>query len=81
MPSTVVIAFAVAAPSAPGYVGIFWWAAEEALVLFGVPETMGFTFGLLSWVVQMIVIMALGAWALAKLDLSLSDVQKESQAA
>ncbi|HEY8517542.1 MAG TPA: lysylphosphatidylglycerol synthase transmembrane domain-containing protein [Candidatus Binatia bacterium] len=73
--TTVVVAAAVSVPSAPGFIGVFWAGSEIALGLFGVPKSMGFTFGVLNWLVQMVVIIALGMWSMSRLNLSLGDVK------
>jgi uncharacterized protein (TIRG00374 family) len=79
--STVVVAAAVSVPSAPGFIGVFWAGAEIALGLFGVPKSMGFTFGVLNWLVQMVTIISLGMWSLSRLNLSLGDVKAAPGAA
>lgn len=79
--STVVVAAAVSVPSAPGFIGVFWAGAEIALGLFGVPKSMGFTFGVLNWLVQMVTIISLGMWSLSRLNLSLRDVKAAPGAA
>jgi hypothetical protein len=73
--TTVVVAAAVSVPSAPGFIGVFWAGAEIALGLFGVSKSVGFTFGVLNWLVQMVVIIGLGMWSLSRLNLSLGDVK------
>jgi uncharacterized protein (TIRG00374 family) len=73
--TTVIVAVAVSVPSAPGFIGVFWAGSEIALDLFGVPKSMGFTFGVLNWLVQMVTICALGMWSLSRLQLSLRDVR------
>jgi hypothetical protein len=73
--TTVVVAAAVSVPSAPGFIGVFWAGAEIALGMFGIPKSMGFTFGVLNWLVQMVVIISLGMWSLSRLNLSLGDVK------
>jgi glycosyltransferase 2 family protein len=73
--TTVVVAAAVSVPSAPGFIGVFWAGAEIALGMFGISKSMGFTFGVLNWLVQMVVIIGLGMWALSRLNLSLGDVK------
>lgn len=73
--TAVVIAFAVAVPSAPGFIGVFWAGAEIALGIFGVDKSMGFTFGVLNWIVQMVVICAMGVWSMGRLQLSLADLR------
>lgn len=73
--TAVVIAFAVAVPSAPGFIGVFWAGAEIALGIFGVDKSMGFTFGVLNWIVQMVVICSMGAWSMGRLQLTLADLR------
>lgn len=73
--TTVVVAAAVSVPSAPGFIGVFWAGAEIALGMFGIPKSMGFTFGVLNWLVQMVVIISLGMFSLSRLNLSLGDVK------
>jgi uncharacterized protein (TIRG00374 family) len=72
--TTVIVAVAVSVPSAPGFIGVFWAGSEIALDLFGIPKSMGFTFGILNWLVQMVTICGLGMWSLSRLQLSLRDV-------
>lgn len=73
--TTVVVAAAVSVPSAPGFIGVFWAGAEIALGIFGIGKSVGFTFGVLSWLVQMVVIISLGMLSLSRLNLSLGDVK------
>lgn len=79
--ATVIIAAAVSAPSAPGFIGVFWAGAQMALGLFGIPRSTALTFGLLNWVVQMVVILAMGTWALSRLNLSLGEVASAARTA
>lgn len=73
--TTVIVALAVSVPSAPGFIGVFWAGSELALGLFGVDKSMGFTFGFLSWIVQLVVIVAMGMWSMSRLNLSFGDVR------
>lgn len=73
--TTVIVALAVSVPSAPGFIGVFWAGSELALSLFGVDKSMGFTFGFLSWIVQLIVIVAMGMWSMSRLKLSFGDMR------
>ncbi len=73
--ATVIVALAVSVPSAPGFIGVFWAGSEVALGLFGVPKSMGFTFGVLCWLVQLVVIVALGFWSMSRLQLSFGDMR------
>ncbi len=78
--STVIIALAVSVPSAPGFIGVFWAGAEIALELFGQPKSLGFSFGVLSWLVQMVVIIGLGGWSMTRVGLSLGDMRRTAAA-
>jgi uncharacterized protein (TIRG00374 family) len=73
--TTVIVAVAVSVPSAPGFIGVFWAGSEIALDLFGIPKSMGFTYGVLNWLVQMVTICGLGMWSLSRLQLSFRDVR------
>jgi hypothetical protein len=78
---TVIVAAAVSVPSAPGYVGVFWAGSQMALGLFGISRSTALTYGLLNWVVQMIVILALGMWSLSRLNLSLGEMAQAAKSA
>jgi uncharacterized protein (TIRG00374 family) len=78
--TAVVVAVAVAVPSAPGFIGVFWAGSEIALSVFGVDKSMGFTFGVLNWIVQMVVICAMGLWSMSRLNLSFSDLRRGAEA-
>lgn len=71
---TVIVAAAVSVPSAPGYVGVFWAGSQMALALFGISRSTALTYGLLNWIVQMVVILGLGMWSLTRLNLSLGEM-------
>jgi len=79
--TTVIVAVAVSAPSAPGFLGVYQAGSEVALRLFGVAKTASDAFGILTWAVQMVVIVALGMWCLARLNLSLGDVAAQAEEA
>lgn len=72
--TAVIVAAAVSVPSAPGFIGVFQAGSSMALALFGVGDSTAFTFGMLTWVVQMVVIVPLGLWSLARLRLSFGDM-------
>jgi hypothetical protein len=52
-----------------------------ALALFGIPRSTALTYGLLNWLVQMVVILALGMWCLSRLNLSLGEVAETARTA
>jgi uncharacterized protein (TIRG00374 family) len=69
-----VIAFGVAVPQAPGYVGVYEAAIRGTLLLFGVPPTRSVSFALLFHIGGFIPITLLGFMSLAKTRFSLSDL-------
>lgn len=79
--TTVIVAAAVSVPSAPGFIGVFQAGSKMALALFGVSDSTALAFGLLTWVVQMVVIVSLGIWALSRLNLSLGEMTTPSGSA
>ena len=51
-----------------------------ALALFGIDRSTALSYGLLNWIVQMVVILSMGAWSLSRLDLSLGEVAQAARA-
>jgi uncharacterized protein (TIRG00374 family) len=76
--TSVIVAVAVSVPSAPGFIGVFWAGSEIALGLFGIDRSLAFSFGVLNWLVQMVVICAMGSWSLGVLKISLKDLRREN---
>lgn len=64
-----VLAFAVAAPSAPGFFGVFEAASKVALGVYGVDDTVAVSYALGYHILGWIPITAIGFWYLAKLGL------------
>jgi len=79
--ATVIVAAAVSVPSAPGFIGVFWAGSQMALGLFGIDRSTALSYGLLNWIVQMVVILSMGAWSLSRLDLSLGEVASAARGA
>ena len=75
--TAVIVAVAVSVPSAPGFIGVFWAGSEIALGLFGIDRSLAFSFGVLNWLVQMVVICCMGSWSLGVLKISLSDLWRQ----
>ena len=78
---TVIVAAAVSVPSAPGFIGVFWAGSQMALALFGIDRSTALSYGLLNWVVQMVVILSMGTWSLSRLNLSLGEVASAARSA
>jgi len=77
--ATVIVAAFVSAPSAPGFLGVYQAGSEIALKLFDVHKNASDAFGILTWAVQMVVIVALGMWCLARLNLSLGEMAAKAE--
>jgi uncharacterized protein (TIRG00374 family) len=69
------IAFGVAAPSTPGYFGVFELVTAAALALFGVPASLGIAYGVTYHITTFLPIVLLGFWSLARTGLHLRDVR------
>jgi uncharacterized protein (TIRG00374 family) len=70
------LAFGIAAPSTPGYFGIFELVAAAALALFGVPTEIGVAYGITYHVATFVPITLLGLWSLARSGLSVRDATR-----
>ena len=80
----VVVAFVgigVSIPSAPGYVGVFHFAAVKAVALFGVAETVGLGFAIVFHVSQVVPVTLTGWLYLMREQLSLSEARAGSAVA
>ena len=79
----VVLAFVglgVSIPSAPGYIGVFHFAAVLATGIFRVPETEGFGYGIVFHASQFIPVTLIGWLALVREHLSLGDATRTGSA-
>ena len=73
-----VVAFGVAAPSAPGFVGVFEAAAKAGLAVYGVSGTQALSWAIGYHVLGFIPITVIGIWYFMRLGLRLSDVRRAS---
>ncbi len=77
---TVVTAVAVAAPSAPGFIGSFQLGCRIALVeLLGVPESDAIAYSVALHVLQFVAVIAAGSFSLAAQGMRLSDIGQVSE--
>lgn len=70
-----VLAFGVAVPSTPGYVGVFEALIVAVLVIFGVERDLAFAFAVTYHVTTFVPIGLLGAWSLSRTPVSLRDLR------
>jgi uncharacterized membrane protein YbhN (UPF0104 family) len=75
------LAFAVAAPSAPGFFGPFEAASKVALSVYGVNETVAVSYALGYHLLGWIPITVIGFWYLGKMGLHLKELGEGSKSA
>lgn len=74
----VMIALAVAAPGAPGFVGTFQLGCVVALALFAYPEEFGVAYSIVLHAIQALTVVVCGFVILHRRGLHLSDISKEA---
>jgi len=82
--TVVIVAAFVFLPQAPGFTGTWNAACDMSLKQFGVPHDQVVAYGLVTWLIQIVVNVGAGAIALAFQDLSVRElvaVSKEGASA
>ena len=74
-----VTAIAVAAPSAPGYVGAFQLGCTLSLAIFGIAESEAFAFSIIVHLTQFFATVAAGLYSLTREGLSLRRLEQAAQ--
>jgi uncharacterized protein (TIRG00374 family) len=69
-----ILAVSVAAPSAPGFFGVFEAAAKVALSVYGIDNTLAVSYALGYHLLGWLPITAIGFWYLGKMGLHLKDM-------
>lgn len=69
------VAFGIAAPSTPGYFGVFELFVAAGLALFQVPPDLGVAYGITYHVTTFVPITLLGLWSLARTGLHVRDAR------
>ncbi len=67
------LAFGIAAPSSPGYFGVFEFVVAAALALFGIPKAVGVAYGITFHITTFIPITLLGLYSLLRTGLHVQD--------
>jgi hypothetical protein len=80
MTVTVMVAIAVAAPSAPGYVGALQLGCVLALAIFGVSESQAIAYSIVLHIAQFVGSVGAGLYSLWSENLSLREVENVSEA-
>lgn len=76
---TVVVAVAVSAPSAPGFIGAFQLGCVISLAIFDVPESKAAAYSLALHVTQFVGVIGAGLYSLAQQGMSLQQVGEVSE--
>ena len=71
-----VLAMAVAAPSSPGFFGVFEAASKAALSVYGVDQTLAVSFAIGYHLLSFIPITAMGFWYFARLGMHFRDLKR-----
>ncbi len=74
----VMIALAVAAPGAPGFVGTFQLGCVVALALFGYPEEFGVAYSIVLHALQAVTVVVCGFFILHRRGLHISDISRRA---
>ena len=75
---TIIIALAVAAPSAPGFIGVYQTACIAAFALFGVNKEIAVAYAIITHAFQYIIFVVYGMVVLVQSDLRLRDIRRAS---
>jgi len=73
--TAVIVALAVAAPSAPGFLGVYQTACVVAFALFALDREVAVAYSVVTHLLQYIVFVVYGFYALSRLGLRLSQLQ------
>ena len=76
----VMMALAVAAPGAPGFVGTFQLGCVIALSIFGYPEEFSVAYSIILHALQAITVVVAGFWILHRRGLHMVDLKKKAMA-
>ena len=76
---TAVIAIAVSAPSAPGYIGAFQVGCTLSLAIFGVSKSDAFAYSIVLHVTQFVGVVAAGLYSLAREGMTLRQMEQASE--
>jgi glycosyltransferase 2 family protein len=70
----VIIALAVAAPSAPGFIGVYQTAAVVVFSLFGLGKELGIAYGIVSHLFQYLFVLITGLWSISRRGMRLKEL-------
>lgn len=71
---SVIVALAVAAPSAPGFIGVYQAACVAGFQLFGLNKDLGLAYSIVSHFIQYVLFVAYGFYVLARENISIGEL-------
>jgi glycosyltransferase 2 family protein len=77
---TAIVAIAVSAPSAPGYIGAFQVGCTLSLAIFGVSKSDAFAYSIVLHVTQFVGVVTAGLYSLAREGMTLRQIEEVSEA-
>lgn len=77
--TTVITALAVAAPSAPGFIGVYQWACVASFALFAFSAEKGVAYSIITHLYHFLAYVILGGYVLWRDGLKLSDLNKRKE--
>jgi hypothetical protein len=76
---TAVVAIAVSAPSAPGYIGAFQVGCTLSLAIFGVSKSDAFAYSIILHVTQFVGVVVAGLYSLAREGMTMRQIEEVSE--
>jgi uncharacterized protein (TIRG00374 family) len=76
-----VLAFGIAVPSTPGFIGPFEAVIVAVLALFAVPQELAFSYAITYHITTFVPITLLGLWSLSRASLTLASARAEAASA
>ena len=75
-----VLAFGIAIPTAPGFVGVFELVIRAVLQLYGIPGDLAVSYAITYHITTFVPITLLGLWSLWRTPIALTDLRQPARA-
>lgn len=73
-----IVCFATAAPSAPGFIGVYQTACIAAFAIFAIEKEIAMAYAIVTHAYQFVIFVSYGGYVLSKYGLSLGDLRRAS---
>ncbi len=77
--TTVIVALAVAAPSAPGFIGVYQWGCLASFSLYGLPAGKAVAFSIITHLFNYLIFIVLGGWIIWRDGIKLMDLSDKAK--